>query len=390
MNATVFDVETTRFPSGNPHTKGTFLVSWAAKKVGSLEVHETHYYQDADFTRSLGTAVRTWTLVVGINLKFDISWLTKHEIELPERCKVWDCQIAEFVLSGQTNSFASMDELCAKYDIKGKEGGLHEYWDKGVNTQDIPRDVVVSYNADDTHRTEGIFLAQQKDSRMTPALHKLILLMGSDLRVLEQMESNGLKYNVAKSVEEGKKCRAQIANIETELNVYAEHKDINYDSGDHLSCFLFGGSYSIDYFEPVESVYKSGGRKGETYISNRFKESKTYSYAGCFRPLPDSEVKKSTPERRLYQVGEPILLQLPRRTKVQRRIVELLLKRSELEKLASTYFEKLPNMLEEKKWGDVVHGVYNQVVARTGRLSSSAPNMQNNTVDVDRMFITRF
>jgi DNA polymerase I-like protein with 3'-5' exonuclease and polymerase domains len=46
--------------------------------------------------------------------------------------------------------------------------------------------------------------------------------------------------------------------------------------------------------------------------------------------------------------------------------------------------------MEEMEWGDYVHGSYNQVVARTGRLSSNKPNMQNNPEVVDRMFISRF
>ena len=387
-NVTIFDVETTRFPSGNPSTEGTFLVSWAIR--WGVEVTKTGYYQDADFLQRLREIICTATMVVGINLKFDISWLTKHEIKLPHGCRVWDCQIAEYVLSGQTNSFASMDELCALYGIKGKEGGLEEYWDKGINTQDIPRDVVLQYNSDDITRTELIFEAQRKDKRMSPELYKLILLMGADLLILEQMESNGLKYDIKRSLEEAEKCRIELKEIENQLNIYAGTTEINWDSGDHLSCFIYGGGFNIDYYVPVESVYKSGGRKGEAYVSNKFKETKRYEFAGYFRPLENTEVKKSTPEQRLYQVGEPVLLQLVKRTKVQKHIIELLLKRSELEKLVGTYFEKIPKMLEEKKWGDIVHGTYNQVVARTGRLSSSTPNMQNNPEVVDRMFITRF
>ena len=68
----------------------------------------------------------------------------------------------------------------------------------------------------------------------------------------------------------------------------------------------------------------------------------------------------------------------------------MLLIRAELAKLVDTYYGKLPELLEKMEWGEFLHGQYNQCVAATGRLSSSAPNMQNFSGDVDRLLVSRY
>jgi DNA polymerase I-like protein with 3'-5' exonuclease and polymerase domains len=383
-----FDTETTRFPDGSPFRPTNELISWAVKRDNG-EVGFS-YFKDPDFISELRNTISAATLLIVINGKFDIHWLKRSGIEVPPKCMVWDCQLAEYILSGQTNSFASMEELCERYVITGKEGGLEGFWDQGIETKDIPYEVVRDYNIGDVDRTEKIYEAQQSDPRMSPALHKLILLSGMDLLVLQQMEWNGLKYNKGRSLEEADRLRKELDQIEWELYEIAGCRDINLDSGDHLSCFLFGGSFSVDYFKPTELVYKSGPRKGETYTQNKFQETKEFKFEGIFRPIPKSEVKKSTPEKPLYQTGEPILKQLKANTKKQKRVVELLLRRADLSKLIDSFLVSIPKLMEEQEWGDYIHPQYNQVVARTGRLSCSKPNAQQTPPEVDKFIESRF
>ena len=159
---------------------------------------------------------------------------------------------------------------------------------------------------------------------------------------------------------------------------------------DQLSCFLYGGSWNEDVFLPVTKIYKSGPKKGQEYVRNEFQHTLVHHQAGYFKPLKGTEVAKSTPEKRLYQTGDEVLQQLRANTKVQRRIIDLLRSRSKLEKLVGTYLLALPAMCDSYGWGDVVHGQFNQVVARTGRLSSSKPNMQNAPAQVDQFFVSRY
>lgn len=212
---TAFDVESSRFPDGSPYRREAQLVSWAAT---SPELPSTFsYYTDPNFTSLLQEKLNETTLLVGINLKFDIGWLRRLSCSLPSGCRTWDCQLAEFVLSGQTSVFPSMEKLCGLYGIVGKQGGLEEYWGAGIETKDIPRGVLEEYNVGDVERTLNIYKCQLVDPRMTPALHKLILLQGLDLLVLQQMEQNGILYDRARSIMAGDKASGEIDVLEKEL-----------------------------------------------------------------------------------------------------------------------------------------------------------------------------
>jgi DNA polymerase I-like protein with 3'-5' exonuclease and polymerase domains len=69
----------------------------------------------------------------------------------------------------------------------------------------------------------------------------------------------------------------------------------------------------------------------------------------------------------------------------------MLMERSGLEKRRGTYLHGLPEMMKEMDWDEnMIHGQLNQVVAVTGRLSSSKPNMQNFDKKISTLFISRY
>lgn len=350
-----------------------------------------NYYTQPDFVTKLREVFDNATYLIGVNLKFDLHWAARYGVRPKPGTRIWDCQLAEFILSGQTVSFASLNQLAEQYGLGAKEDAVAHYWAQGIDTPDIPVDVLKEYNNYDVELTWRVYQAQLSDPRMTPKLHKLILLDGADLLVLQKMEENGLKYDSEKSQSEAARLKIELAEIESFLSSLVDCPVFNWDSGDHLSAFLYGGKVTVDHYEPVEGIYKSGPRKGLPYTQNKFVRTDRYEFPGHFKPLKGSEIAKSTPERPLYSTAEPVLKQLAARTTVQKRIIESLLRRAELAKLVETYFVKLPQLIEEMEWPDgLVHGQYNQVVARTGRLSSSKPNMQNNPSEVDRMFVSRY
>jgi DNA polymerase I-like protein with 3'-5' exonuclease and polymerase domains len=395
----VFDCETSRYPDGSPYRPSAELISHCTYFPDEKQTNFS-YYTDADFTQRLRDDLSKASLVIGLNLKFDVAWARRTGVCFPNRCRVWDCQLAEFILSGQTNSFSSMDDLCSFYGIPGKQGGLEEYWDQGIETKEIPYDVVKEYNiADVVDRTYQIYLHQLKDPRMTPALYKLILIQGADLLVLQEMEQNGFKYNKEKSITKGNELKLRVEEIENELRSIFGCHCANFDSGDDLSVLLYGGQITETIYGKEERVYKSGPRKGESYTRVITLETKVHKFDGYFKPLPKTQLKKSldlltgkpNPNvAQFYQTGEPVLKMLAGRSKVQKRIIDLILERAEYSKLVDTYLLKLPVRMEENEWGDYIHGAYNQVVARTGRLSSSGPNMQNVPSLVDGFFESRY
>ena len=78
-----------------------------------------------------------------------------------------------------------------------------------------------------------------------------------------------------------------------------------------------------------------------------------------------------------YQTGEDVLQKLS-----EHEIVRYILEIRQLQKLRSTYVDALPELVN-KKTGRV-HTSFNQAVAATGRLSSTAPNLQNIPIRTDK------
>lgn len=364
---TSLDFETSRFPDGSCYRPTAKAISWADTLSGF------HYYTDPDFTTTLQHSLNQTTLLILINGKFDIGWARRLGCSLPDGIRIWDCQIAEYVLSGQTKSFASMDELCELYGIEGKKGGLEDWWNQGIETAAIPREAVEAYNLGDVSRTLQIYHAQLKDNRLTPALHKLILLQGLDLIVLQEMEQNGILYDKQYSMSEGDRLQIEITRLRKELQEVIQFEHFNLDSGDHLSCLLYGGVVSVDCYIPVNLVYKSGARKGQEYIQNQYQDTARKEFPGLFKPLPRTALKK----KGFYKTGEPILRKLKCRTKQQRIVIDKLLLLAELEKQRGSFLHAIPLLMEKQGWDDnIIHPEYNQCVARTGRLSCSKPNAQ--------------
>ena len=76
---------------------------------------------------------------------------------------------------------------------------------------------------------------------------------------------------------------------------------------------------------------------------------------------------------RVYATNEGVLKSL-RGDKHAKTIIDTVLRRSKLEKLRGTYYHGLPELAGTLHWKEgYMHGQFNQVVAITGRLSSSKP-----------------
>lgn len=374
------DGETTISNKGNPFDYRNSLISYSIK---INDERPTFYYRDnLGFTDGLRRLEQEAVLLVGFNLKFDLHHYSNVGLALHPTCRVWDCQLADFILSGQTNRYPSLNSVAEYYGLPLKKDKVKEYWDKGISTEYIPVDILEEYNNYDVDLTYMVYEKQLSDPRMTPTMYKTILLCGLDLLVLQEMEYAGIPYNIEKSHQSAEALQRELNEIEQSLNAINTTAPINWDSGDQLSCFLYGGTLSVEQYNSTECVYKSGIKKGQPYLRRSKLPDLLLEFPGYFTPLPRSAVAKSkyetNPKLIRYSTAEPVLKQLSKRSKVQKDIISLLLRRSTITKLISTYLEALPNLIETMGWADgKLHGQYNQVVAATGRLSSSNPNQQN-------------
>ena len=387
---TFIDAETSTKNKGHPHDPDNFLVSYAYSQ-GSDEV-VFKYYTDPDFITCLKSVLAASTVLVGFNIKFDLHWF--HRIGVSYRGEVYDCSLAEFILSGQRSGFISLNEALESYGLPTKSDVVASYWEAGISTEHIPVPILKEYNSWDITTTTLLYHTQQK--LLSRPQQTLLMLEGRDLKALQHAEAHGIKWDQVKAEAKLVGCREKRVQIEARLNDYLgpmpEHFEFNWDSGDHLSAFLYGGVISYDYSVEEETVYKTGPNKGTPYKRNRW-FSETINFQQRFRPLEGTEVAKTAkdPEAktRLYQVDSPTLKQL-KSSKANREILAILDERSKVIKVEEMV-ESIMKKKTEMNWQDnFLHPQFNQNAVVTGRLSSSAPNMQNTPPEVDELLISRW
>lgn len=379
-------------PRGNPFHARNELVSYAYKRADDLCVFVVR--DDLQYRTRLSSSFAESKLIIGFNLKYDLNVVRRHlDLLPPDGCRIWDCQVAEFIISGQKHVMPSLDECCAKYGLGQKDDRIAEYWGLGVATSDIPVDELRVYNTLDVDLTYRLYLKQQEV--MTEKQKKLCILQGLDLLVLADMEWNGVKLDLELSKRKADETAEALAEVTKELRSLLNCNElVNLDSGVQLSCLLYGGSFevtSVDHI--VDKVYKSGPRKGQAYQQNSYRTDR-FDFPRLFEPSRGSETKlQSRVGESVYSVyatGEDVLKQLRKPTRTHKRIIDTLLKRAELAKLLDTYYGAMPKIVEKYEWGEYLHGQYNQCVAATGRLSSSNPNMQNFSGDADELLVSRY
>lgn len=169
LNVLTLDVESTiyKYPGdrrssdrrGSVYSQHNGLVSVCYKLLNEDVVHSM--YMDEINTSVLQMALADADIVVGFNIKFDLSWLKKIGIDVFNIKQVWDCQIAEFLLESQRNPYPSLAKACEKYNIPAKMDIIElDYWDKCIDTDEIPKDILLEYNKHDVIITEQVFKKQ--------------------------------------------------------------------------------------------------------------------------------------------------------------------------------------------------------------------------------------
>jgi len=398
MTELYLDVETTTRNKGHPFDSSNFLVSYSCSS--GISSPRFHYFKDPDFTASLRADLDGADCVVGFAVKFDLHWTCrslglKH---LPLSLKVWDCQLAEFILSGQTHLYGSLNETLEAYGLPLKFDQVAAYWEQGIDTCDIPVEILEEYGNYDTACL--IDIKQLQMQRMTPAQIQLCWNMGEDLKALQHAEALGIRFDTEAASNLIAASSEEIRGIEERLETYLPDSvrtdpgiSFNWDSGDQLSCLIYGGTIVYDICTSEPAVYKSGEKAGQAYVRNRW-STESVTFPRRFLPLPGTEVLKTRenpPEdQHLYQVDTPTLSSIRSRRKEDKALLQLIQERSKKIKVLEMVSSIL-KLMEEKGWADgFIHAQFNQNVARTGRLSSSAPNMQNTPSEIDELLVSRY
>jgi DNA polymerase-1 len=374
MNRFVCDIECTTSNKGNCFDTTNKLVVIGILNINTKERFLFFYPNNEDivFIQKLLNGC----LFIAHNAKFDLHWVRKAGIDLSS-FSVYDTQLAEFILSNQTHKYPSLDDSAIKYGFAPKLDIVkNEYWDKGIDTDKIPKEVLSAYLTQDLLLTQQVYEKQKEQfENEAKGRYKLFRLQCADLLVLEDIEYNGIVFNTEKAIAKAKEVEVELREINKALSIQVGGIPFNPASNDHVSVLLYGGLISEDIRIPV-GTYKTGSKIGQTRYKIIVKQ---YELPRLVEPLKGTLVKKSLEELapKYWEVNETVLKRL-KLSKEAKKVVLLLNEYAKLEKLRGTYLEGYCKLIETMNWKpNTLHPTLNQCVVITGRLSSSKPNGQN-------------
>lgn len=317
-------------------------------------------------------------VVIVANGKHDISWMRRYGLNI-KGMTFWDILLAQFIITHQTVKFPSLDYCCEYFGLPKKLDVVKtEYWEKGIDTKDVPWPILSEYAAYDTHLTRLVYYKQLEV--MSPAQIKLCKLMSQDMLVLQEMEQNGITYDPQLCEERSKQLDEETTLLQQKLSAFYPNIPINFASGDDLSAFLYGGTI-VQTIKVHDGFYKTGLKKGQPKLKNQDVE---HHLPALFTPIKGSELKKES----YYETNEGVLRKLTGKNKP---VVDLLLDLARIEKLNGTYYKGLPKLNEAMHWPKgKLHGQLNQTLAVSGRLSSSKPNQQNFATEIQDIFVSEY
>ena len=358
MKLLSIDVECTTSNKGNPFDTTNSLVS-----IGFTDGTTSKCVRADDYGRHfVQRAIENADMLVGFNIKFDINWLRRFGIEVNKR--VFDCQLAEFILHRQRLKYPNLAGCLERYELGSKLDVVkEEYWKKGIDTDQIPWEILSQYNIVDAEQTLKLYHKQMEV--LKPQQWRLVHLCCADLMTLQEMEFNGFPVDLTACETESRVYREKIEGITTSLATKYPHVPINFNSVDHLSAYLYGGEIE-EKTRVLAGAFRTGAKIGEPrYTINR----EVHTLAGIVKPIKGTELKKPG----LYATNEDTLRKLKDKTGT----IDKLLEVASLTKV-NEFFEGFININRELHWpANKIHGQFNQVSTATGRLSSTKPNLQN-------------
>ena len=174
MNILTLDCETTiyKYPGiisssdrrGSSFSRYNKLVSLATKVYGNdVECFDTLEGRGKFPLHYVQTQIDNSDIIIGHNIKYDLHWLINAGIDISNIKQVWDTMLAEFLLSSQQRGHLKLRDVLIKYGKPPKLDVVEvEYWSKGIDTDEVPVNILLEYNGYDVVGTESVFLEQAK------------------------------------------------------------------------------------------------------------------------------------------------------------------------------------------------------------------------------------
>lgn len=311
--------------------------------------------------------------VVGHNIKFDLHHLRAANEgwwEYVMRNGVWDTSIAEYLLTAQIEKYPSLDSCAVKYGGTVKDNRLKdEFWGKGIDTTEIPEDIILPYLEQDVLNTKIIAEAQIEEAERLGMMPLMRAMMSAMLATAE-MEWNGLYVDLDRleSIQETLETerRSLLQKLEDEvieMGLALPRDVLNLSSNKQLSAILFGGE--VDYTDKEQiGFFKTGEKKGQPRYKN---VPKSVMSKGLYTPKKAWENKLG-----YYSSSDDILSELF--GEHGGAFLEGMLRLRWLNKQINTYAEGMKKLVMPD---GLIHHNLQCTSTSTGRLSCTAPNLQN-------------
>lgn len=387
----VVDIETTmRCPIGNnkanPFWPENEIVLMGARKIGGPDVGEVKVatYEGSRLKKLKFLAEKyPANLLVGHNIAFDLHTLLQ-KTEGPwnlGKLQIWDTQLAEYLLSGQQATYASLDECASRRGGTLKDERISIMFKAGKGADEVPRNMLEDYLDADLKNTETVFYSQYKEAADNGMLPLLWSQMDARLATIE-MVNNGLAVDKEFLEKRSAELTTEVAALTLALNDTAravcDGHLMEVTSPKQLSTVLFGGTVKWQEREEV-GTYKNGKPKFK-WVD---KETKIKGYGYVPREDWDNANGSSTADEVLEEIRDNTIAGSP----INNFVLNIQTLREKSKQL-STYFEGLQKLIFPD--GRIHHNL-NHCATKTGRLASSEPNLQNQTNgEIKKAFVSRW
>ena len=318
-------------------------------------------------------------LIVGHNIKFDLQFLLKHNIDFVNQ-NVWDTGIAEFIISAQRAKRISLKDLAIKYsDLRKLNLDV-----KNVKASEYDIKCLEEYNIIDCKVTQDVFIRQWEIAKKLN-LTNLIIICSNFSKTLSDIEFNGAKIDTEYLDLMHNNLEKEINEIENRLKEISGYDWINFNSSEQLSAVLFGGTIEVDGYSLSYHTLKSGALKV------RKKKAKIpVVLEGLGFSTSCSEKTKNG----YWSVSDSVVKQLRGRSKKQKEFINEYIKWRKLQTILEKYTSKYKNEIDD----GFVYPSFNQTYTSTGRLSCAKPNIQqiprpDESIDgynIKDLFVSRF
>ena len=271
---------------------------------------------------------------VGHNLKFDLSILRWHNVEV--RGRLFDTMLAHYLLEPERRH--GMDALAQVYlnyrpipiaELIGEKADGPQQ-----NLRDVPAEKVAEYAAEDADVTLQLRAALEPKLKEAKAEKAYWQVEAPLIPVLVEMEYEGIALDTGALREFAGQLETETGQLEREI-VEEAGVAFNVDSPKQLGEILF------------------------------------------LRLNLDPNAKKTSKSGQ-FATSEQVLSRLAPRHPIIRKVLDY----RQMRKLKNTYVDTLPEAVDESDGR--VRTNYNQAVAATGRLQSSGPNLQNIPIRTER------